>query len=78
MVWLQILTAVTVCGAIIVDVAKNNRQDDKCKTDCNSCAFLKRRDHRSWSEFEYHCEKYNDFDKQPIFCAYYRKRSEEE
>ena len=77
MVWLQIFATVVVCGAIIADVAKSEHWNEQCKTDCNSCAFLKRRDHRSWSEFEYHCEKYNGFDKPPIFCADYRKRSEE-
>ena len=77
MVWLQIFATVVVCGAIIADVAKSEHWNEQCKTDCNSCAFLKRRDHRSWSEFEYHCETYHGFDKPPIFCAAYRKRSEE-
>lgn len=77
MIWLQILATAVVCGAIIADAAKSKHRDEQYKTDCNSCALLERRTRRSWNEFEYHCEKYYGFDKPPIFCADYRKRSEE-
>ena len=77
MVWLQILATTIVCGAIISDVVKNNRQDDKYKTDCNSCAFMVRKNRWRLGEYKYHCRKYGGFDKPPIFCANHRKRSEE-
>lgn len=78
MVWLQILATVVVCGAIIADVAKNNHQNDKYKTDCNSCALLRQKNRWSSSNFNYCCREHGGFDKPPIFCADYRKRSEEE
>ena len=77
MVWLQILATTIVCGAIISDVIKNNRQDDKYKTDCNYCAFLIRKNRWRLGEYKYHCMKHGGFDKQPIFCSDYKKRSEE-
>lgn len=76
MVWLQILATVVVCGAIIADVAKNNH--DKYKTDCNSCALLVRKNRWCLGEYKYRCRECGGFDKPPIFCADYRKRSEEE
>ena len=78
MVWLQILATVVVCGAIIADVAKSRHRDEQCKTDCNSCALLKRKKRWNWGEYKYHCREYGSFDKPPIFCADYRKRSKEE
>ena len=78
MVWLQILATVVVCGAIIADVAKSEHRNEQCQTDCNSCAFLKQKKHRSLDEYAYRCENHGGFDKPPIFCADYRKRSEEE
>ena len=77
MVWLQILATTIVCGAIIADVVKNNRQDDKYKTDCNACAFLERKKHWNLDEYKYLCRKHGSFDKPPIICADYKKRSEE-
>lgn len=77
MVWLQILATVVACGAIIADVAKSEHRDEQCKTDCNSCALLKRKKHWNWGEYKYHCSEYGSFDKPPIFCADYRKRSKE-
>lgn len=78
MVWLQIFATVVVCGAIIADVAKNNHQNNKYKTDCNSCAFLVRKDRWRLGEYKYHCREHGGFDKPPIFCADYRKRSTDE
>lgn len=79
MVWLQILATVVVCGAIIADVVKNEHRDEQGKTDCNSCAFLKQKKKpQNCDEYKYHCSKYGRFDKPPIFCADYRKRSDEE
>ena len=77
MVWLQILATTIVCSAIIADITKNNRQDDKYKTDCNSCALLERKRHWNLKEYKYYCRKNGCFDNKPIFCADYRKRSEE-
>ncbi len=77
MIWLQILTTVVVCGAIITDVIKN-KHNKQYQTDCNSCVFLKQRTCPSLTTFEYRCAKYHGFDKPPIFCADYKKRSEEE
>lgn len=76
MVWLQILATTIVCGAIISDVVKNNRQDNKYKTDCNFCAFLIRKNRWRLGEYKYHCMEHGGFDKQPIFCSDYKKRSE--
>ena len=78
MVWLQILATVVVCGAIIADVAKSEHRDEQCQTDCNSFALLKRKKRWNWGEYKYHCMEYGSFDKPPIFCADYRKRSKEE
>ena len=77
MVWLQIFATIIVCSAIVADVAKNNHQDDKYKTDCNSCALLKRKNHWRFGEYKYRCREHGSFDKPPIFCADYKKRSEE-
>ncbi|MBR6253170.1 MAG: hypothetical protein IKR04_04980 [Clostridia bacterium] len=77
MVWLQIVATAIVCGAIIVDVAKNNHQDNNYKTDCNFCALLERKNHGGLSEFKYICKEHGGFDKPPIFCADYKKRNEE-
>jgi len=76
MIWLQIVTTVVVCGAIITDVVKNNHQDDKCKTDCDSCAFLRQKNRR-FGEYKYRCREHGGFDKPPLFCADYKKRNEE-
>lgn len=75
MVWLQIFATVIVCGAIIADVAKNERRDEQCKTDCNSCAFLVRKNRWRLGEYKYHCREHGGFDKPPIFCGDYRKRN---
>lgn len=78
MVWLQILATVVVCGAIIADVAKSEHRDEQCQTGCNSCALLKQKEHWSLCGYKYLCSKYGSFDKPPIFCTDYRKRSDEE
>lgn len=78
MVWLQILATVVVCGAIIADVAKSEHRDEQHKTDCNSCALLKRKKRWSLGDYKYRCRENGGFDKMPIFCADYRKRSEKE
>ena len=78
MVWLQILATVVVCGAIIADVAKNNSRDDQCKIDCESCDHLIQKNRKSLDRFRYYCAKHRCFDKAPLFCTDYRKRSEEE
>ncbi len=78
MIWLQIIAVATVCGAIIADVAKNNSQCDQRITDCESCALLQVKNRRSLEEFRYRCSKHGGFDKAPLFCSDYKKRSEED
>lgn len=78
MIWLQIIAAATVCGAIIVDVAKNNSRDDQRQTDCDSCALLTQKHRKSINIYAYHCSAYGGFDEAPLFCSHYKKRREEE
>lgn len=82
--WLQIVISAIICGIIILDVVtivadvvQNNRQNNKYKTDCNSCALLEWKKYWGFGEYKYHCREHGSFNKPPIFCADCKKRSEE-
>ena len=74
MIWIQALSALTVCGAIVADVVMNNRKQKSHL--CDYCINLKRKDPSQY--LKYDCTQYGKFKSCPEFCGYYKLRPKEE
>ena len=74
MIWINVIAAVSVCGAIWYDVLHNVEKRSTCQ--CEMCKYLEMIRGNGW---RYYCDKHGGFDKRPKYCREFtpRKNMEE-
>ena len=73
MIWINVIAAVSVCGAIWYDVLHN--VEKKNRTMCEECKHLETIGRGAW---KYYCDKEGGFDRKPKYCREFKPRKNQE